>query len=112
MTDGRGNRGFKAHLSHRCGCADVNDTAKERSITERRPFALDVQTLDLGALAPQHRSEIATAPSSGNRAFDPHIFRRDFPILQQQVNGRPLIWLDNGATTQKPQGDRSPRPLL
>src|ERR1700735_767379 len=26
MTDGRGNRGFKAHLSHRCGCADVNDT--------------------------------------------------------------------------------------
>jgi cysteine desulfurase / selenocysteine lyase len=83
--------------------ADVNDTAKERSITERRPFALDVQTLDLGALAPQHRSEIATAPSSGNRAFDPHIFRRDFPILQQQVNGRPLIWLDNGATTQKPQ---------
>ncbi len=29
--------------------------------------------------------------------------RRDFPILQRRMNGRPLIWLDNGATTQKPQ---------
>ena len=29
--------------------------------------------------------------------------RRDFPLLQRQVNGRPLIWLDNAATTQKPQ---------
>ena len=29
--------------------------------------------------------------------------RRDFPILQQQVYNKPLIYLDNGATTQKPQ---------
>ena len=29
--------------------------------------------------------------------------RRDFPILNEQVHGKPLIWLDNGATTQKPQ---------
>jgi cysteine desulfurase/selenocysteine lyase len=29
--------------------------------------------------------------------------RRDFPILHEQVNGHPLIWLDNAATTQKPQ---------
>ena len=36
------------------------------------------------------------------RPFDPHFIRRDFPILQEQVNGRPLVWLDNAATTQKP----------
>jgi len=36
------------------------------------------------------------------RPFDPQIIRRDFPILQEQVNGRPLVWLDNAATTQKP----------
>ncbi|PCH61665.1 MAG: cysteine desulfurase CsdA [Gammaproteobacteria bacterium] len=30
-------------------------------------------------------------------------FRQDFPILQQEVNGKPLAYLDNGATTQKPQ---------
>src|SRR6202142_2953291 len=29
--------------------------------------------------------------------------RGDFPTLHQQVNGKPLIYLDNGATTQKPQ---------
>ena len=29
--------------------------------------------------------------------------RSDFPVLQQQVNGKPLVWLDNAATTQKPQ---------
>ena len=29
--------------------------------------------------------------------------RRDFPILSEKVNGHNLVWLDNGATTQKPQ---------
>jgi cysteine desulfurase/selenocysteine lyase len=35
--------------------------------------------------------------------FDVEAIRRDFPILRERVNGHPLIWLDNGATTQKPQ---------
>jgi cysteine desulfurase / selenocysteine lyase len=35
--------------------------------------------------------------------FDVNAVRRDFPILRERVNGRPLIWLDNAATTQKPQ---------
>ena len=29
--------------------------------------------------------------------------RKDFPILSREVNGKPLVYLDNGATTQKPQ---------
>ena len=37
------------------------------------------------------------------RPFDPRAIRNDFPILREQVDGRPLIWLDNAATTQKPQ---------
>jgi cysteine desulfurase / selenocysteine lyase len=36
------------------------------------------------------------------RPLDPHLIRRDFPILQERVHGRQLIWLDNAATTQKP----------
>jgi cysteine desulfurase / selenocysteine lyase len=36
------------------------------------------------------------------RPLDPRLIRQDFPILQERVNGRPLIWLDNAATTQKP----------
>ena len=35
--------------------------------------------------------------------FNAEKVRADFPILQQQVNGKPLIYLDNGATSQKPQ---------
>jgi cysteine desulfurase/selenocysteine lyase len=35
--------------------------------------------------------------------FDLNSARRDFPILNERVHGKPLIWLDNAATTQKPQ---------
>ena len=34
---------------------------------------------------------------------DPFSARNEFPALQQRVHGRPLVWLDNAATTQKPQ---------
>ncbi len=37
-----------------------------------------------------------------NRCFDVHSIRKDFPLLHKKVNGKSLIWLDNGATTQKP----------
>jgi len=35
--------------------------------------------------------------------FDVEGVRRDFPALHQLVNGKPLVWLDNAATTHKPQ---------
>ena len=35
--------------------------------------------------------------------FDVEAVRRDFPILGRQVNGKPLVYLDNGASAQKPQ---------
>jgi cysteine desulfurase/selenocysteine lyase len=35
--------------------------------------------------------------------FDVHSIRQDFPILQERVNGKPLVWFDNAATTQKPR---------
>jgi cysteine desulfurase/selenocysteine lyase len=36
-------------------------------------------------------------------AFDVQKVRRDFPILSQKIHGKPLVYLDNAATTQKPQ---------
>lgn len=41
--------------------------------------------------------------TSAHPAFDVNAIRRDFPILSETVNGRPLIWFDNAATTQKPK---------
>ncbi|NGQ93065.1 cysteine desulfurase [Rhodobacter sp. HX-7-19] len=35
--------------------------------------------------------------------FDVEKIRADFPILSRQVNGKPLVYLDNGASAQKPQ---------
>ncbi len=46
------------------------------------------------------RLDTATTKTS---ALDVARIRADFPILQRQVNGRPLIYLDNAATTQKPR---------
>ena len=36
-------------------------------------------------------------------SFDIQKIRSDFPILSQQINGKPLVYFDNGATAQKPQ---------
>ncbi|WP_437989234.1 family 2A encapsulin nanocompartment cargo protein cysteine desulfurase [Sorangium sp. So ce145] len=35
--------------------------------------------------------------------LDPHAIRRDFPILEERVHNKRLVWLDNAATTQKPR---------
>src|SRR5690348_12111171 len=43
-----------------------------------------------------------TLPPFATR-FNVRKIREDFPILKQQVHGKPLVYLDNAATTQKPQ---------
>ena len=52
------------------------------------------------------KDEIITSVNktkNGKRIFDVDEVRADFPILQRLVNGRPLVYLDNAATTQKPK---------
>jgi cysteine desulfurase / selenocysteine lyase len=50
-------------------------------------------------------SEMVAAGSrpTPHRAFDVWKIRQDFPILKLQVHGKPLVYLDNAATSQKPQ---------
>jgi cysteine desulfurase/selenocysteine lyase len=57
------------------------------------------QTASVG----QAKAASSQIPTSGHPPFDVLSVRRDFPILKELVNGRPLAWLDNAATTQKPQ---------
>jgi cysteine desulfurase/selenocysteine lyase len=52
--------------------------------------------------------EAALAVAAGMRpvagkSFDVEQVRADFPILQQEVHGKPLVYLDNAATSQKPR---------
>jgi cysteine desulfurase / selenocysteine lyase len=44
----------------------------------------------------------AKAPPTAGTPFDLERIRGDFPILHQQVHGKPLVYLDNAATSQKP----------
>ncbi|MBL8957815.1 MAG: SufS family cysteine desulfurase [Myxococcaceae bacterium] len=53
--------------------------------------------------AVEPKREPGRQPEKSRGVFDPHAVRRQFPILDQRVNGHPLVWLDNAATTQKPQ---------
>ncbi len=43
------------------------------------------------------------APAGPPTGFDVQYVRRQFPILRRKVHGRPLVYLDNAATAQKPQ---------
>jgi cysteine desulfurase/selenocysteine lyase len=45
--------------------------------------------------------EITRAPLA--EGFDVDRIRTDFPILKQKIHGKPLVYFDNGATSQKPQ---------
>ena len=54
-----------------------------------------------GLPASPHEKVQVPVPADG--PLDPHIVRADFPILQTEVNGRPLVYLDSASTSQKPQ---------
>ncbi len=75
-----------------------------RAVTPR-PLTIDAWLDDPWAAAasvPALRPGLGNWPSK-SPGFDVNAVRRDFPILDQEVNGRPLVWLDNAATTQKPR---------
>jgi cysteine desulfurase / selenocysteine lyase len=57
-------------------------------------------TTQLPSLQPG--SDVTAGAPIAQRGFEISRVRADFPILHQYVNGRPLVWLDNAATTQKP----------
>ena len=47
-------------------------------------------------------SDVAV-PVSPSKGFDVERIREDFPVLRQKVNGKPLVYLDNAASSQVPQ---------
>ena len=59
--------------------------------------------LDLGLPGSDRRGANDAPQVPASAPFDVNAVRRDFPILQERVNGRQLVWFDNAATTHKPQ---------
>ena len=77
------------------------DTAPAQPDTTERYFLDDIRPP--GTPASGRTSDPVAQAQSGHPQFDVNAIRRDFPILQERVNGRQLVWFDNAATTQKPQ---------
>ncbi len=74
--------------------------------TEPKYYFVDAVVLPSGHITPAKAAPGATVPVVGSDQhppFDVNAIRRDFPILQERVNGRQIVWFDNAATTQKPQ---------
>jgi cysteine desulfurase/selenocysteine lyase len=74
--------------------------------TEPKYYFVDSVILPNGYVTPAKPAPGATpsvASSDQHPPFDVNAIRRDFPILQERVNGRQIVWFDNAATTQKPQ---------
>ena len=63
----------------------------------QQPAGIAGRTKHSGSVKPAGKSSVIKP------AFDVDIIKKDFPILQERVNGRQIIWLDNAATTQKPR---------
>ena len=70
---------------------------------DAQPAAPQAASLPAGSESVEFRPDLAPAEvGRSNRPFDARLIRKDFPILQERVQGGQLIWLDNAATTQKP----------
>jgi len=87
--------------------ATVAETGDYGFLTEKQVQQNQMQKAATTVSRPEALSlnpQLVPDLKSGRReAFDARAVKRDFPILQERVHGKPLIWLDNGATTQKPQ---------
>jgi cysteine desulfurase/selenocysteine lyase len=70
---------------------------------------VDAVALPSGFVTPAkphpHGQAASTPLAQADRhpGFDVQAVRRDFPILAERINGKPLVWLDNAATTHKPR---------
>lgn len=77
-----------------------NETANSYYFLDQNPFAFDKRSTDLIVGNSFDHKEIQLFKG---HYFDASLVKKDFPILRETVNGKPLVWFDNAATTQKPQ---------
>ena len=72
-------------------------------------YFVDAVQLPSGFVTPAkahpHGGAASTPQAQADRhpGFDVQAVRRDFPILQERIHGKQLVWLDNAATTHKPR---------
>ncbi|MBO9583794.1 MAG: cysteine desulfurase [Flavobacterium sp.] len=107
-----GNSSFEAELKAALESVDTyfkkridfpssgSDLQNSYYFLEQNPFAFDQKNS-----SPIVGSSFSPKGIYGSSAphFNADLVKKDFPILRETVNGKPLVWFDNAATTQKPQ---------
>lgn len=73
--------------------------------TAYQPAVISLKEAEKGAVSSESDQTVTAGENSGIRIGSKSLedIRRDFPILSEKVHGHDLVWLDNGATTQRPQ---------
>src|SRR6185369_5655579 len=84
-----------------CGRGDCEDQSRVDPKRTRRDCASSVAHVALDRIFRIYK--MVTVESTVASTWDVERIRGDFPVLQQTVNGKPLIYLDNSASSQVPQ---------
>ncbi|KAF2333595.1 family 2A encapsulin nanocompartment cargo protein cysteine desulfurase [Flavobacterium ginsenosidimutans] len=107
-----GNSSFEAELKAALESVDTHfkkridfpssgsDLQNSYYFLEQNPFALDQK--NSSPIVGNSFNPKGIYGTSGPH-FNADLVKKDFPILRETVNGKPLVWFDNAATTQKPQ---------
>lgn len=77
-----------------------NETATSYYFLDQNPFAFDRKSTNIAVGNSFDAKEVNLFKG---HHFNAELVKKDFPILRETVNGKPLVWFDNAATTQKPQ---------
>ncbi|MDV2468814.1 family 2A encapsulin nanocompartment cargo protein cysteine desulfurase [Acinetobacter chinensis] len=80
----------------------LKDRNDKPAITESGYYFASAPSVEQSQFQREQNLQIPTT-AQNHQPIDILQIRRDFPILQERVNGKPLIWLDNAATTHKPK---------
>jgi cysteine desulfurase/selenocysteine lyase len=107
VPETEGHLPFEANASYLADMAGILSAIHQYIPSAQLPSA-GLPALSIGEEAtyyflPDNLPHHTAPPPSFSPGFDVNAVKKDFPILQEKVNGKPLIWLDNAATTQKPQ---------
>ena len=100
--------GYSAEPTFASPTAATGEAAPAQAKAQTNGYAPSVMSEKQAATYTPKTTERAPAPVApsnnivvGTKTLEQ--IRADFPILKEVINGHPLVWLDNGATTQRPQ---------
>jgi len=91
---------YQSQLNGLLAGSNVNSAGSKQAENNHYYFLQGLPSADLNSSSAASNPAFST---STHPAFNADLVRKDFPILNEQVNGKQLIWFDNAATTQKPQ---------